>query len=177
MAEKACHAVACATQFGLTQALGRTDNFMQTFIPWLPVQHVPEFLAGVFVLQHSAGAMTIVCDGEFADGSLLVLRFENFEAVTTHKEFSHQWPGESDPTALPKSPGGYWTFPFLQVQDSAWAATSMQANTFGQVPSHYCILSASDIVDVLALEPPRIDWTTAAETDRIMDAASKLGTA
>lgn len=135
------------------------------------------FLAGVFILQHSAGAMTIVCDGEFADGNLLVLRFDNFEAVTTHKEFSHKWPGESDSMALPKSSGGYWTFPFLQVQDSAWAASSMQAETFNNIPTHFCILSASDIVDVLALEQPRVDWTTVAEIDRIMGAASKLGAA
>ena len=150
---------------------------MQTFNPWFPIDRVPEFLAGVFVLQHFAGSMTIVCDGQFENGQLLVLRFRNFEAVTTHPEFSHEWLGESDLPALPKSPGGYWTFPFLVVEQSIWALKSKESQVFGNVPSHYCVLSASDIVDVLSSEPPQIGWTTATEIERVMDSAAKLGAA
>lgn len=150
---------------------------MQTFKPWFPIEQVPEFLAGVFVLQHAAGSITLVCDGDFGNGKLLVLRFEGFEAVTTHGEFAHHWPGESSTHALPKSPGSSWTFPFLQVDGSVLAANSMQAVTFGSIPDHYCILSGSDIVDVLALEPPRVAWTTAVAVESVMDAAGRLGAA
>lgn len=150
---------------------------MQTFKPWFPVERVPSFLSGVFVLQHLAGSITLVCDGDFGEGKLLVLRFEGFEAVTTHEEFAHQWPGEAGTPALPKSPDSSWTFPFLQVDDSVWAATSMQAITSGRVPIHYCILSGSDIVDVLAIEPPLVAWTTVSLVESVMEAAGALGAA
>ncbi|MBB3802572.1 hypothetical protein FHR47_002839 [Xanthomonas arboricola] len=150
---------------------------MQTFNRWFPVEQVPEFLAGVFVLQHLTGAMTIVCDGNFGDEKLLVLRFEAFEAVTTYEEFSHRWLVQPGSSAPPKSPGSHWTFPFLQIEGSLWAAGSMHATTFGLTPTHYCILSAGDIVDVLAMEPPQIAWTTALEVESVMGAALELGAA
>jgi hypothetical protein len=150
---------------------------MQTFKPWLPIQEPPQFLGGVFVLQHHAGSVTVACDGKFNGGKLLVLRFKSFEAVTTHEEFAHQWPGESGQPELPKSPGGFWTFPFLEVENSVWAANSMKAVTFGIVPTHYCIISGSDIVDVLAVDPPEIAWATVAEVESVMQAAKHLGAA
>ncbi len=156
---------------------GRASTLMQTFRPWFPIEKVPEFLAGVFVLQHFAGSITVVCDGDFGNGKLLILRFECFEAVIIHEEFAHHWLGESSTHALPTSPGGSWTFPFLQVDGSVLAAKSVQAVTFGRIPSHYCILSGSDIVDVLALEPPRVAWTTAVALESVMDAAGRLGAA
>ena len=150
---------------------------MQTFKPWFPVEHSPEFLSGVFVLQHHAGSVTIACDGVFNEGRLLVLRFEGFEAVATHQEFAHQWPGVSGTPDLPKSPGGFWTFPFLTVENSVWAASSMKAVAFGEVPTHYCVISGSDIVDVLAVNPPEIAWATIAEVESVMRAAQHLGAA
>ena len=150
---------------------------MQIFKPWLPIERVPAFLSGVFILQHVAGAMTLVCDGNFEEGKLLVLRFEGFEAVCTHEEFSHQWPGESDSPVLPKSPGGSWTFPFLQIDNSFWAKSSVKAITFDLVPQHYCIISGSDIVNVLSVEPPEVTWTTPAELELVMAAIGSLGAA
>ncbi|MGE8224349.1 MAG: hypothetical protein ACN6RK_01065 [Stenotrophomonas sp.] len=150
---------------------------MQIFKPWLPVERVPAFLSGVFILQHVAGAMTLVCDGHFEEGKLLVLRFEGFKAVCTHEEFSHQWPGESGSPVLPKSPGGSWTFPFLKIENSFWAKSSVKAITFDQVPQHYCIISGSDIVDVLSVEPPEVTWTTPAELELVMAAIGSLGVA
>ena len=78
---------------------------------------------------------------------------------------------------LPKSPGGLWTFPFLTVENSVWAASSMKAVAFGEVPTHYCVISGSDIVDVLAVNPPEIAWATIAEVESVMRAAQHLGAA
>ena len=153
----------------------RANKAMQNFTPWFPIEHVPVFLAGVFVVQHLAGAMTLICDGDFGDGKLLVLRFERFEAVSIHEEFARPWPGESGDRLLPKSPGTSWTFPFLKVENSLWAANSVQAITFADTPHHYCIISGSDIVDVLSLEPPQVTWTTSAEASFVMDAIGRLG--
>ncbi|MEA9586254.1 hypothetical protein VC279_08095 [Xanthomonas sp. WHRI 10064A] len=150
---------------------------MQTFKSWRPIEHVPEYLSGVFILQHFAGSMTVVCDGDFGNGQLLVLRFEGFEAVATHEEFAHQWPGESAVPKLPKSPGSNWTFPFLQVENSEWAADSVQAVTFGRTPCHYSIVSGSDIVDILSLEPPDVAWTSVEAVELVMQAAANLGAA
>ena len=134
-------------------------------------------IGGTSVLQHHAGSVTIACDGVFSEGKLLVLRFEGFEAVATHEEFAHQWPGESGTRDLPKSPGGFWTFPFLKVENSVWAANSMKAVAFGQIPTHYCVISGSDIVDVLAVDPPEIAWATVADVESVMQAAQNLGAA
>ena len=41
MAEKACHAVDCATQFGLTQVLGTAMTFLQAEFNWLLAQLSP----------------------------------------------------------------------------------------------------------------------------------------
>ncbi|OQP80594.1 hypothetical protein IA54_021720 [Xanthomonas phaseoli pv. syngonii LMG 9055] len=148
---------------------------MQTFKPWHPIEHAPEYLTGVFILQHFAGSMTVVCDADFGNMQLLVLRFEGFEAVATHEEFAHRWHGKTDAPELPKSPGSNWTFPFLQFENSAWAAESVQAVTFGRVPCHYVIVSGSDIVDILSLEPPELSWTPVEAVEFVMEAAASLG--
>lgn len=150
---------------------------MQTFKPWFPVEDVPACVAGVFVLQHFASSVTLACDAQFANGKLLVMRFDHLEAVVLHQEFAHRWPGDTGTSALPKSSGGEWTFPFLKVENSSWAAESMQAQKFGEVPHHYCVLSGTDIIDVLTLEPPKVFWTTAEQLEAVMAAAANLGAA
>lgn len=148
---------------------------MQTFESWHPVSDVPEFLSGVFVVQPHSSCMSVICDGKFSNGQLLVLRFEEFEAVTTHEEFAHQWLDETGRPELPMSPGGQWTFPFLKVANSHWAANSNQARDFDRIPIHYVILSGSDIVDVLAFEPPQVLWASIDQVESVLEAVSGLG--
>jgi|SRR4249919_3847665 len=148
---------------------------MQTFEPWHPVCDVPEFLVGIFVVQPHSNCVKIVCDGQFANGQLLVLRFDQFEAVFAHEEFAHQWPGETGRPVLPMSPGEHWTFPFLIVANSYWAASSNQARDFGRTPTHYCILSGNDIVDILSFLPPQALWASVEETESLLQAVEQLG--
>ena len=150
---------------------------MQTFESWHPVSDVPEFLAGIFVVQPHSSRVSIVCAGKFANGQFLILRFEQFEAVVTHEEFAHQWPHETGRPELPMSPGGQWTFPFLKVANSHWAASSNQARDFGRTPIHYTVLSGNDIVDVLAFEPPRVLWATVDQVESLLQAVEQLGAA
>ena len=148
---------------------------MQTFKPWHPVADVPEFLAGVLLLQPHSNRLSVVCDGEFANGQLLILHFDQFDAVALNEELNHQWPGESGRPELPMSEGSKWTFPFLALENSAWAADSNAVQLFSAQPTHYCILSAGDIIDVLASVPPRAGWASVEQVEAVLLAAEQLG--
>lgn len=143
---------------------------MQIFKPWLPVEKIPERLYEVFSLHHSGEAVTLLCHGDFENERILLIQFNSFQAVMIHDEFAHKWPGESDTIVLPKSPNSSWTFPFLQVENSIWAANSEWALTYSDLPQHFCVISANSIVDVLSLKSPRINWITADKAKLVLQA-------
>ena len=150
---------------------------MQSFDPWHVISDTPEYLTGVFVLQPPTSELAIICDGEFKDGRLPVLRFKDYEAVKMHQESAHLWVGESQPPALPKSADSVWTFPFLKVEDSVWAANSVRSQYFQEVPSHYSVISSDMIVDVLSFEEPTVSWTTREELELVSNAVAQMGRA
>jgi hypothetical protein len=150
---------------------------MQSFHPWHVIANTPEYLTGVFVLQPPSSELAIICDGDFKDDRLLVLRFEQFEAVMIHEEFAHQWHGESKPPALPKSPDSAWTFPFLRVQGSVWAANSVRSQYFQEIPAHFSVISSDMVIDVLSFEEPTVAWTTREELESVSSVVAQLGRA
>ncbi len=150
---------------------------MQSFELWHPVPDIPEFLAGAVVLQVGYNELLVVCDGQFQGGKCLILSFGATEAFHVYEEFAHRWEPEAGLDSPPKSPGSRYTFPFLKIINSSWAADSNRARTFADVPTHYCILSLGYFVDVLSLHPPQVRWADPAEIDLLFDRALHLGEA
>ena len=150
---------------------------MQSFELWHPVSDVPEFLAGAFVVQLGSEGMLVVCDGQFQTGDCAVLAFESPEAVLVHEEFAHKWEPETGLESPPKSAGSQFAVPFLKILDSSWAANSRRATAFEEVPTHYCIISLDNAVDVLSMYPPTVRWASPSAVNELFDLASQLGEA
>ena len=150
---------------------------MQSFELWHPVSDAPEFLSGAVAVQAGYNELLIVCDGQFQTGKCLILSFGSTEAFHVYEEFAHRWEPESGLESPPKSSGSRYPFPFLKIVNSSWAANSNHARTFGEIPTHYCVLSLGHFVDILSLHPPQIRWATATEIDSLFDRALQLGEA
>ena len=143
---------------------------MQRFEAWKPIPHVPDYLAGAFVVLGNSNEATVICDGNFGNGKCLVLKFGRVEEVLATEEFAREWPADLAATR----PG---TVPLLLVLDSEWAKGSSQVATFGNSLRHYCVVSADLCVDILAPEPPTVAWAAPEAVDSLFARAWALGEA
>jgi hypothetical protein len=143
---------------------------VQSFEPWYPVADIPTHLSGAVALQANYKELLVLCDGAFENGKLLILAFAAVDAFQVQEELVHRWPSEKGLESLPRSPGSSHVFPFLKIVDSEWAAGSVRAVTFGEVATHYCVISWGYIIDVLALHPPQAIWVEHAQYDAFYDA-------
>ena len=147
---------------------------MQSFERWYPVPDVPSHLAVAVALQSRGDEWRVIC-GPFSSGQCLVLCFDTADALLAQEECEHRWEPEEGLASPPKSGGGEYTFPFLKIRDSAWAAGSRRAQYFGQTPTHFCVVSLDCIVDILSVHPPQVRWMALEELDAMVDRIQALG--